>query len=96
MYGPYFPQRLSHERDVTRRIASSRCDAALDIVRRFNVKQAYVYAMGMEPWVRFLSANVDAPDCEAITQSDGLVNECTARGIVAERLYAEKQILCPA
>lgn len=94
MYGAYFSTKLAREKDVTRRIAGSGFPAAKDIVERFNVREAYVYAMGMEPWIRFLSANIYTPECDAIVQSNMLLDHCRKKGVIAERLYGEKEVLC--
>lgn len=93
IYGPYFPVQLKHDKDESRSIAGCNYDRAIDIVRRFNIKEAYVYAMGMEPWVKFLSANIYTAECDAIVQSDMLIKTCLEKGLVSERLFGEKEIL---
>ncbi len=93
IYGPYFPEQLQRDKDLSRSIAGSDYSRAIDIVNRFNIKEAYVYAMGMEPWVKFLSANIYTPECNAIVQSNKLLNDCSERGIITERLFGEKIIL---
>lgn len=93
IYGPYFPNQLQRDKDLSRSIAGSDYSRAIDIVNRFNIKEAYVYAMGMEPWVKFLSANIYTPECDAIVQSNKLLTECSEKGLVTERLFGEKIIL---
>jgi L-ascorbate metabolism protein UlaG (beta-lactamase superfamily) len=93
LYGQYLPEALSRENDVSRSIEGSDYDAAINIVDCFKPKEAYVYAMGMEPWIKFLSANIYTPECDAIVQSNMFINECKKRGIVSERLYGEKELL---
>jgi len=62
-------------------------------VDTFNPKEVYVYAMGAEPWLEFISSIKYAPESYPIVQSDKLVQECKNRGIVSERLYGEKELL---
>ncbi|MCW3072423.1 MAG: metal-dependent hydrolase [Bacteroidetes bacterium] len=93
IYGPYFPEQLQRDKDLSRSIAGSDYARAIDIVNRFNIKEAYVYAMGMEPWIKFLSANIYTPECNAIVQSDKLLIDCQEKGIITERLFGEKIIL---
>jgi hypothetical protein len=64
--------------------------ALIDI---FHPKEAYVYAMGQEPWVEFISSIKYTEESNPIVQSDKLVKLCTDRGIIAERLYGEKELL---
>ena len=93
IYGPYFPQKLERTKDFSRSIAGCNYARAIDIVNRFNIKEAYIYAMGMEPWIKFLSANIYTPECDAIIESNRFLNECTKRGLITERLFGEKEIL---
>ena len=93
IYGPYFPQELERAKDFSRSIAGCNYARAIDIVNRFNIKEAYIYAMGMEPWIKFLSANIYTPECDAIIESNRFLNECTKKGIITERLFGEKEIL---
>ena len=49
--------------------------------------------MGQEPWLEFISSIKYTKDSNPIVQSEMLVGECIKRGIIAERLYGEKEIL---
>ena len=49
--------------------------------------------MGMEPWLEFISSIKYTDESKPIVQSNYLLDECRSRGIVAERLYGEKEIL---
>jgi L-ascorbate metabolism protein UlaG (beta-lactamase superfamily) len=93
IYGPYFTDQLHRDKDVSRSIAGCDYSRAIDIVNRFKIKEAYIYAMGMEPWIKFLSANIYTPECDAIVQSNKLLKDCSDRGIITERLFGEKEIL---
>lgn len=93
IYGPYFPEQLARDKDVSRSIAGCDYSKAINIVTQFNIKEAYIYAMGMEPWIKFLSANIYTPECDAIVQSNKLLKECSDKGLITERLFGEKEIL---
>lgn len=60
---------------------------------RFNCKEAYVYAMGQEPWLNYVMSLKYTEESNPIVASNKLVAECTKRGIIAERLFGEKEIL---
>jgi hypothetical protein len=49
--------------------------------------------MGQEPWCEFISSIKYTDDSNPIVQSNKLVKICTDRGIEAERLFGEKELL---
>jgi L-ascorbate metabolism protein UlaG (beta-lactamase superfamily) len=93
LYGPLLTKKLARDMDGSRRLAGSDCDKGMALIDIFEPKEAYVYAMGQEPWVEFISSIKYTDESNPIVQSDKLVKLCTERGIVAERLYGEKELL---
>jgi L-ascorbate metabolism protein UlaG (beta-lactamase superfamily) len=93
LYGPLLTKKLPRDMDGSRRLAGSDCDKGMALVDIFNPKEIYVYAMGQEPWVEFISSIKYTDESNPIVQSDKLVQLCTDRGIIAERLYGEKELL---
>ena len=93
LYGPLLTQPLSRKMDQSRRFDGSDFDKAVDIIRAFNLKQVYVYAMGQEPWLTYLTSIRYTEASRPIVESNKLVAECGKRGIVSERLYGLKEIL---
>ena len=65
----------------------------MHLIDTFHPKEAYVYAMGQEPWLEFISSIKYTPQSNPIIQSNRLVEECTMRKIITERLYGEKELL---
>jgi hypothetical protein len=53
----------------------------------------YVYAMGQEPWLNYITSIKYTPESRPIVESDKLLKWCHEQGIVAERLFGEKEIL---
>jgi L-ascorbate metabolism protein UlaG (beta-lactamase superfamily) len=95
MYGPLLTQRLDRCMDHSRRLAGSNHERGMHLVQRFNCKEVYVYAMGQEPWLNHVMRVKYTPESDPIIQSDRLLTSCAERGIVAERLFGEKEILLP-
>ncbi|QXU43278.1 MBL fold metallo-hydrolase [Pedobacter sp. D749] len=93
LYGPLLTDDFSRDKDQTRRLAGSNFTKGYTLVEIFNPKEVYVYAMGQEPWLEFISSIKYTPESNPILQSDMLVNKCIAEGIVAERLFGEKEII---
>lgn len=93
LYGPLLTKKLPRDMDGSRRLAGSDCAKGLSLVEIFNPKELYVYAMGQEPWLEFISSIKYTDDSNPIVQSNKLVKLCEDRGMIAERLYGEKEIL---
>lgn len=95
IYGPLLTQRLERSKDQSRRLAGSNYERAMAIVNELNCKEVYVYAMGQEPWLNYVMSIKYTEKSNPIIQSDRLIAACRSRGIVAERLFGEKEILLP-
>lgn len=93
LYGPLLTKKLARDMDGSRRLAGSDCDKGMALVDIFNPKETYVYAMGQEPWCEFISSIKYTDESNPIVQSDKLVRICRERGMVAERLFGEKELL---
>ncbi|HYC30067.1 MAG TPA: MBL fold metallo-hydrolase [Chitinophagaceae bacterium] len=93
LYGPLLTKKLARDQDGSRRLAGSDCVKGMALVDIFHPKEVYVYAMGQEPWVEFISSIKYTDESNPIVQSNKLVKLCTERGLIAERLYGEKELL---
>ncbi|WP_212004589.1 MBL fold metallo-hydrolase [Chitinophaga sp. HK235] len=93
LYGPLMTRKVTREQDGSRRLAGSDCAKGMTLVDIFEPDEVYVYAMGMEPWVEFISSIQYTDESNPIVQSNKLVKVCKNRGIAAERLYGEKELL---
>ena len=95
IYGPLLTQRLERPKDHSRRLAGSNYDRALNIVEQLNCREVYVYAMGQEPWLNYVMSIKYTDKSNPIIHSNHLIETCRSRGITAERLFGEKEILLP-
>jgi L-ascorbate metabolism protein UlaG (beta-lactamase superfamily) len=93
LYGPLLTRKPERAMDESRRLAGSDYEQGIDLVNRFHCKHVYVYAMGQEPWLTFMSSLKYTDESKPIVDSNRLLDECTSRGIVAERLFGEREIL---
>lgn len=92
LYGPLYTEEITRENDQSRRLSGSDFEKGMHLINIFNPSEAYVYAMGQEPWLEFISSIRYTPESKPIVQSNYLVDECNRRNIVAERLYGEKEL----
>jgi L-ascorbate metabolism protein UlaG (beta-lactamase superfamily) len=95
IYGPLLTTRLERAMDQSRRLAGSNFRRALAIVEQFRCREVYVYAMGQEPWLNYIMSVKYTQKSNPIIESNKLVETCRQSGIVAERLFGEKEILLP-
>jgi L-ascorbate metabolism protein UlaG (beta-lactamase superfamily) len=93
LYGPLFCQKLERGMDESRRLAGSNYEQAMNIVNCLNCREAYVYAMGQEPWLNYVMSIKYTEQSRPIIESTKFIEACKQRKIVAERLYGEKEIL---
>ncbi|ELR69813.1 beta-lactamase domain protein [Fulvivirga imtechensis AK7] len=92
LYGPLLLEELGRDHDQSRRLSGSDREKGMHLVDIFHPREVYVYAMGQEPWVEFISSIKYTAESNPIVQSNALVEECRGRGIVAERLFGEKEL----
>jgi L-ascorbate metabolism protein UlaG (beta-lactamase superfamily) len=93
VYGPLLTRPLDRKMDQSRRLAGSNYERAVDIVNRFHCRNVYVYAMGQEPWLNYIMSVKYTEQSNPIIASNKLIENCRARGLEAERLFGEKEIL---
>jgi L-ascorbate metabolism protein UlaG (beta-lactamase superfamily) len=93
IYGPLRAAPLERKKDQTRRFAGSNYQQGIDLVNTMGCGHVYVYAMGQEPWLNYVMSLKYTEDSRPIKESNRLIEECRSRGIVAERLFGEKEIL---
>jgi L-ascorbate metabolism protein UlaG (beta-lactamase superfamily) len=95
LYGPLFTKPIERSMDQSRRLNGANFERGLPLVEVFGPSQVYVYAMGQEPWLGFVSSTEYTEESEPIVESNKMVAECLRRGLVAERLFGRKELLLP-
>ena len=93
LYGPLLSKDLPRDKDQSRRLAGCNFERGMAMVNAFAPSEVYVYAMGMEPWLEFISSISYTDESKPIVESNKLVAACHAKGMIAERLFGEKEIL---
>lgn len=93
VYGPLFREQVKPDIDKSRRGRGCNFEEAKGIIDIFHPKEAYVYAMGEEPWIHHILGVAYTEESNPIIQSNWFVEECQKRGIVASRLFGEKELL---
>jgi L-ascorbate metabolism protein UlaG (beta-lactamase superfamily) len=95
LYGPLLTRPVARKIEQSRRFNGSDYEKAIDIVSNLNPQQVYVYAMGQEPWLKYLTSIQYTDESHPIVESNKLVASCKSKGIESERLYCQKEIVLP-
>ncbi len=92
LYGPLLPHPPERSKDQSRRLDGSDYPKALQMVRTLGCDQVFIYAMGLEPWLSFISS-IEPGDEEsvALRNANALILACEELGIPAERLYGKAE-----
>lgn len=92
LYGPLFTRPITPECDQSRRLAGSDFAGALDLTRQLRARRLFIYAMGLEPWLKFLIGQTAGEN--ALSQARRLIAACREHGVEAEILQGRREIRC--
>lgn len=93
IYGALLTNPVGRGMDQSRRLSGSDFPRALDLVTRLNCGEVYIYAMGQEPWLSYLTSIEYTEESKPIVDSNRLIEACRERGIASERPYGMKEII---
>ena len=93
LYGPLLTSVLSRKNDQSRRLDGSNYEKGIAIVDLLKPKEVYVYAMGQEYWLSFLTSIQYTSESKPIVESNKLIDACKNRGLAAERLLTTKEVM---
>jgi L-ascorbate metabolism protein UlaG (beta-lactamase superfamily) len=96
LYGPLLNNPLPRNMDQSRRLDGSDHAKAMKLINQLNAKQVYIYAMGQEPWLTFLTSIQYTEQSRPIVESNKVVADCRSRGLTSERLFGHKEIILAA
>lgn len=92
LYGPLLPKPLDRSRDQSRRLAGCNYEQSKAMIEVFNPSHVFVYAMGMEPWLKYISSIKYTDESKPIIESNRILTYCESNEIDGERLFGEKII----
>ena len=93
LYGPLSSSQINKRNDESRRLSGANCEQAWRLTERIQPRRAFVYAMGQEPWMRFMMGLNYSPNSIQISESNGYVAKCQAAGIEAARLHGKMETI---
>ncbi|MBV8174329.1 MAG: MBL fold metallo-hydrolase [Verrucomicrobia bacterium] len=92
VYGALHTQPIDRKKDRTRRLAGSNYERGMAIIDELKPKEVYVYAMGQEPWLSYITSIKYTDESNPIIASNKLIAECRQRGLASERLFGEREM----
>ena len=75
----------------SRKLSGSNAEQAAAIMTELGAKEAYVYAMGEEPWLGHVMATTYSEDTYQIKQISEFMTWCKDRDIKAGHLYGQQE-----
>jgi thioester reductase-like protein len=91
-YEPLLTQPVAHKLAQTRRLDGSNAERAKALVQQLRPQQVYVYAMGQEPWLTFITSINYSEDAVPIRESNQLIEYCKQQQIPSQRLLGQKNM----
>jgi len=95
IYGHLLTSPITRANDQSRRLAACNAQQANQIVEALKCKRVFVYAMGLEPWLKFIMGAEFEIDSPQMVESDKLVKACRERGVMADRLERSWELSLP-
>lgn len=92
-YGALHTKKVPKAIKNSRRLDGSNCEQALPMVKAFNAKQVYVYAIGLEPCFKYFMGLEHDDDSKQVLESNKFVEACANINITAEILSFKKTIV---
>lgn len=92
-YGSLMGTSIARKMAETRRLDGSDAQKAIALVKQFSPQQVYVYAMGQEPWLTYITSIKYTQDSRPMIESNKLVAYCLQNNILSERLLGRKEII---
>ena len=93
LYGPLLTTPISRANDESRRLSASNCERAWSLISSLGCQKAFIYAMGQEPWLRYLMGLEYQPGSVQLTQARNFVERCEGAGVKVEQLHISREML---
>lgn len=92
LYGALYTEKVSKNIKDSRRLNGADSKQAETIVKIFNPRQVYIYALGFEPCYKYFMGIEYGEDSKQIVESNKMLEACRELGISAEKLIGSRTI----
>ncbi|MEA5498671.1 thioester reductase domain-containing protein [Limnoraphis robusta Tam1] len=95
-YGSLLTQSIPRKIAQTRRLDGSDSHKAIKLINQLNPQQVYIYAMGQEPWLTFITSIQYTPESKPILESNKVIEYCKTQNIMSQRLFGCQEMILQA
>jgi L-ascorbate metabolism protein UlaG (beta-lactamase superfamily) len=92
LYEPVLGKPVNRRNNESRRLSGADNERAQKILDEIKAPQVFVYAMGQEPWMKYVMGLQYEPDSVQLTESNKFLEQCAQAGVQAERLYISREV----
>ena len=91
LYGPLLSKAISRKNDESRRLSGLDSERAWQVLQEFSARNVFVYAMGQEPWLKYIMGLQYTPDSVQLKEVAKFLDCCEQANIIAKHLYISEQ-----
>jgi L-ascorbate metabolism protein UlaG (beta-lactamase superfamily) len=92
LYGPLLTRPISRKNDESRRLSGLDSARAWSAVQELRPARVFVYAMGQEPWLKYVMGLEYQPGSVQLGEVAAFLDRCDKSGIAAEQLHISKEL----
>ncbi|CAE6772407.1 MBL fold metallo-hydrolase [Xanthomonas arboricola pv. corylina] len=92
LYEPLLNKPLNRRNNESRRLSGADCERAWSIISTLAPSRVFVYAMGQEPWMKYIMGLEYEPDSVQLVESNRLIERCLEHSIESERLFSGREM----
>ena len=92
IYGNLFRTRLDPSANESRLGRSNDVKEALQLVKMFECKEVYLYAMGLEQWLKYIIDIENESESQSVIYAKQFIYMCKEQGVYAEALHNKRLI----
>ncbi len=93
LYEPVLGKPVNRRNNESRRLSGADNERAQRILNEIKAPQVFVYAMGQEPWMKYVMGLQYEPDSVQLLESTKFLEQCAQAGVQAERLYISREAI---
>jgi len=92
-YGAFLTEKMSRDMDQSRRVNGSDFKRGYDLVKQFNPKNVYLYAMGLEEWTQYILGITYTEDSPQLNDARQLLEKASEINVNVELLKGKKDVV---
>jgi hypothetical protein len=92
LYSPLLTSPISRKNDESRRLSGLDSEQAWKVLQEFEAANVFVYAMGQEPWLRFIMGLEYTPESVQKKEVKMFLDRCAGAEVHAECLYMSREM----